>query len=267
MKIKIKEIERNENSRVEIRTKDLEELMDSIKQHGLLQPIGVQKKNGKYEVVFGNRRLEACRKLGHNYIEAIVKDELDNDEFLLVNLVENIQRKDIKITELARIVSDLQTMGFTVGEIASRLSMPKTRIQKALNAYDVPIKYRKKVKFFDKGESKKGNIPACLADRIIQIKRDFGLTIAQVDILFDRALHEELTLPHIREIARMMKAGAEFNSALEIAKKIRVISVKVPIYREDIKRIEKETKRPITLEFLDILYGKSDRVIDKPAIK
>src|SRR5688572_6620124 len=71
----------------------LGELADSIKEHGLMQPILVRKRGSAFEIIAGERRWRACQRAGLKTIDVIVKDLLDNQVFEWA-LIENIQRED-----------------------------------------------------------------------------------------------------------------------------------------------------------------------------
>lgn len=87
--------------------KAIEELKQSIKEKGILQPLVVRTTaNGSYEVVAGQRRLLAARSLGLEKIPVLVKDVSDN-ELLVLALVENIQREDLNVLEEAKAFSRL----------------------------------------------------------------------------------------------------------------------------------------------------------------
>jgi ParB family chromosome partitioning protein len=79
----------------------IQELADSIKQHGLLQPVIVTRKDGLFHLVVGERRLRAVKELGMPSIPAIIK-EYTWDDMLKVALVENLQREDLNPVEEAR---------------------------------------------------------------------------------------------------------------------------------------------------------------------
>jgi ParB family chromosome partitioning protein len=99
----------------------VEELMLSIKQCGLLQPIMITPRGGEFEVVFGNHRLAACRKLGWKEMPAIVKQSTDEEMFLL-QIVENIQR-NVAVNEIeeAKGYKFLMSKGMTIHEIAAAI--------------------------------------------------------------------------------------------------------------------------------------------------
>jgi len=99
--LKITEVEPNRNQpRKQFDEEALEELSESIKKYGLIQPIIVTKKDGYYQIVAGERRWRASKKAGLTTISAIVRedDEKKNKE---IALIENIQREDLNAVEKA----------------------------------------------------------------------------------------------------------------------------------------------------------------------
>ncbi|MEO1230119.1 MAG: ParB/RepB/Spo0J family partition protein [Myxococcota bacterium] len=72
----------------------LDELAASIKEHGLMQPILVRKRGGRFEIIAGERRWRGCQRAGLKEIEVIVKDLTDGQIFEWA-LIENIQREDL----------------------------------------------------------------------------------------------------------------------------------------------------------------------------
>lgn len=81
--------------------KDLDELADSIRQNGVLQPILVRRKGVNYEIVAGERRYQAAKLAGLDEIPAVVRDISDQDVFRLA-LIENLQRADLTPIEEAK---------------------------------------------------------------------------------------------------------------------------------------------------------------------
>ncbi|MBR2409685.1 MAG: ParB/RepB/Spo0J family partition protein [Lachnospiraceae bacterium] len=84
----------------------LQELADSIKQYGVIQPIVVQKKGKRYEIIAGERRWRAARKAGLLEVPVIVKEFAPEDIFAIA-LIENIQRQDLNPIEEAQAYSRL----------------------------------------------------------------------------------------------------------------------------------------------------------------
>jgi two-component system, OmpR family, KDP operon response regulator KdpE len=96
----------------------LHALASSIREHGVLEPILVVPAADRYEVVAGNRRLQAARMAGLERIPAIVRTEVDERNRLLVNLVENAQRAELRPIERIEAVRQLAAGGLGVREIA-----------------------------------------------------------------------------------------------------------------------------------------------------
>ncbi len=101
LNLKINEVEPNRNQpRKKFEEEALEELADSIKRYGLIQPIIVTKKDDYYEIIAGERRWRACKKAGLKEIQAIVRDD-DERKNKEIALIENIQREDLNAVEKA----------------------------------------------------------------------------------------------------------------------------------------------------------------------
>ncbi len=127
--LKVIEIEPNRNQpRRQFDEETLEELAQSIKQYGLLQPIIVSRKQDYYEIVAGERRWRACKKAGISEIPAIIRedDERLNKE---IALIENIQREDLNPIEKAVGIRNLmQEYGLTQQEVADKLGKARSSI-------------------------------------------------------------------------------------------------------------------------------------------
>ncbi len=85
----------------------LQEMAESIKEHGVIQPIIVMPKDGLYEIVAGERRFRGAKKAGLQKIPALVRS-LDDQRKLEVSLIENIQRRDLNILETATVYLKLR---------------------------------------------------------------------------------------------------------------------------------------------------------------
>jgi len=121
--------------RLEINSSELEELANSIKENGLIQPISVNKiANDNYEVVAGHRRLAACKLLKYKTIKAIVLSEMTKNDsgydlkMASLALVENLQRKDLNVIETAISISNLLNLGIYKSQVDLAKSIGKQRI-------------------------------------------------------------------------------------------------------------------------------------------
>lgn len=118
----------------------LQQLADSLKQHGLLQPIVVsRKKNDEYELIAGERRLEASKIAGLEKVPVIIKKATDQQKLELA-LIENIQRHNLNVIEEARAYKQLQDVfGLTQEEIASRSGKSRSAVANHLRLLNLPI--------------------------------------------------------------------------------------------------------------------------------
>lgn len=117
---------------------ELEELADSIKRNGLLQPILVCTKGEGYEVIAGERRLRACKLAGIKKVPIIVKQTNKNKKLELA-LIENIQREDLNPMEEAYSYKKiLDTQGISHAELASIVSKARSTITNSLRLLELP---------------------------------------------------------------------------------------------------------------------------------
>ena len=106
----------------------IEELSESIKQFGVIQPLIVKKKGDYYEIIAGERRWRASKKAGLKKVPVIIK-EYDDKEILKISLIENLQREDLNPIEEAQAYQKLQEdYGLKQDEIAASVSKSRTAI-------------------------------------------------------------------------------------------------------------------------------------------
>lgn len=137
--IEISKITRNPNQpRKNFDETALQELADSIKQNGVLQPILVRKIGGKYQIVAGERRYQASKLAGLKEIPAVVRDIEDKEVFQLA-LIENLQRSDLSPMEEAKGYRQLiDSQGLTQEGLAKILSKSRSAIANTLRLMDLP---------------------------------------------------------------------------------------------------------------------------------
>lgn len=110
----------------------LEELSESIKQFGLLQPILVQDRKEYYEIIAGERRWRAAKKAGLKEIPVIIKN-LTEQEIVEISLIENIQREDLNPIEEAQAYKRLLTeFNLKQDEVADRVSKSRTAVTNSM---------------------------------------------------------------------------------------------------------------------------------------
>lgn len=124
--------------RTNFNREEIAELAQSIEKEGLLQPILVRRAGEGYQIIAGERRWQACKKLGMKQIPIRVKDVPD-DKALELALIENIQRADLNPIEEAYGYKRLmERRGMTQSEVAQAVSKGRSTIANALRLLDLP---------------------------------------------------------------------------------------------------------------------------------
>ncbi len=108
-------------------------LAESIKKHGVLQPILVSKNNNKYIIIAGERRFRAAKKAGLNEIPAIIKENIDEITSFEISLIENLQREDLNPLEEAESYKNLvDAFNYTHEKIAKLVGKDRTYITNSI---------------------------------------------------------------------------------------------------------------------------------------
>jgi len=124
--------------RSEFAQESLNELANSIKSQGIIEPILARVRGGKYELVAGERRFRAAKKAGLTVIPAIVKDFSD-EESLEISLIENLQREDLNpMDEAEAYVRLSREFKLTQGEIAKRVGKDRSTITNMIRLTELP---------------------------------------------------------------------------------------------------------------------------------
>ncbi len=118
----------------------LEELAESIRRHGVLQPVLVSEDGPeRYLLLTGERRWRAARLAGLRTIPSVIRERLADGQQLEVALVENLQRQDLTPLEEARAFDDLRTsLGLSQAEIAERVAMDRSTVANSLRLLKLP---------------------------------------------------------------------------------------------------------------------------------
>ncbi|MEJ6951949.1 nucleoid occlusion protein [Natronospora cellulosivora (SeqCode)] len=124
---------------------EIDELAQSIKNYGIIQPLLVRSKGEKYELVAGERRLRACKSLGMDKVSVVVK-ELNDIEMAEIALVENLQRKDLNFLEEAQAYQQLiEKFSLTQQELAEKLGKGQSTIANKLRLLTLASDVRKHI--------------------------------------------------------------------------------------------------------------------------
>ena len=195
--VRISEVEPNrEQPRKKFDEEKLQELSESIKTYGLLQPILVQKRDEYYEIIAGERRWRAALKAGLKEIPVIVGDYSEK-EILELSLIENIQREDLNPIEEAEAYKRLMDE-FRLGqaEVAARVSKSRSAVANSLRLLKLEERVRKMVV---DGQLSMGHARALLPLEIAEEQIEVARKVA------DRQLSVRETEKLVRDI---LKTGA-----------------------------------------------------------
>ena len=142
--LEIEKLERDvEQPRREFDEEALAELADSIREHGVLQPIVAVKNGDKYKIVAGERRWRAAKIAGLLKVPVIVRT-MDDQKRLLVSVIENAQREDLNAIELATAYARLSTQfNLGVSEVAKKVGKSEASIANVLRLLNLPEGARK----------------------------------------------------------------------------------------------------------------------------
>ncbi len=125
---------------------DLAELADSLREHGLVQPIVVRARGDRYQLIAGQRRLAAARRLGWQQVPARVLD-VDDRQMAEIAIVENLQRRDLDALEKAASFKQyLATWNCTQEELAKRLSIDRSHVANLIRLLDLPVAVQDKLR-------------------------------------------------------------------------------------------------------------------------
>jgi ParB family chromosome partitioning protein len=122
----------------------LAELADSIRAHGVLQPILVRPAGSQFELIAGERRWRAARTAGLDTVPAIVLD-FDEETALEVSIIENLQREDVSPLEEAGMYRKMLALGYSVRQLAGKIGKDKGYVENRLRLADAPPEIRELV--------------------------------------------------------------------------------------------------------------------------
>ncbi len=128
---------------------DLSELIASVGEKGIIEPLVVRQRGSRYQIIAGERRYHAGVQAGLQELPVVVRD-VDDTEMLEIALVENIQRKDLTAFEEAEALQSLaQRCGYTHEDLAKRLGKSRTSVTESLSLTGMPTEVRKVCRLAD----------------------------------------------------------------------------------------------------------------------
>lgn len=166
-------IDRNEEQpRTNFDPKALDELAASIKVHGIIQPILLNEKDGRYVIVAGERRWRAARIAGLKTVPAIVKN-FTSKEISEIAIIENLQREDLNPIESARAIQKLiNKFDLTQENVAERIGKSRSAVTNTLRLLSLPNEV---IKYIEDGKLSAGHARTLLSiedkDKLLEIAR------------------------------------------------------------------------------------------------
>ncbi|MDR0517546.1 MAG: ParB/RepB/Spo0J family partition protein [Fibromonadaceae bacterium] len=165
----------------------LRELADSIKLHGLLEPILLRKHADRYQIISGERRVRAARLAGLKKIEARVFDLLSDKTMAEWAIIENIQREDLDQIEIAASYQELlNSHGYTHDVLADRLGKSRTTVTNSLRLLRLPSQVQK---WIQEGKLSAGTARSLLSPNISDPEKaakeiiEKGLSAREAEVL------------------------------------------------------------------------------------
>lgn len=176
----------------------LEELRDSIAQHGILQPVVVRAAQGGFELISGERRWRAARLAGLANVPAILRADVSDADMLELALVENVQRRDLDPIERAQgFRAIMDTLHITQEEVAAKVGLKRSTVANHLRLLELPAKLQEAI---SKGLISMGHGRALLA---------LPTSEARLRAL-DRVVRDELS---VRDVERLVRGQTRSDGA------------------------------------------------------
>lgn len=174
---------------------DFAELIGSIREKGLLQPIIVRPRGEAFEVVAGNRRLEACRRLKHRKIKAMIA-ELDDKAAYEISITENVQRKTLDpLDEAAAFRKYCQEYGWgSQSELARKIGKSQEYISHRIKLLDLPLQV--------KGALTRNEISLSSAEELVWLKNDSAKTKIAVE-----CSNRKISMHGVRHIVKLINTS------------------------------------------------------------
>jgi len=152
-------VPRKEQPRKIFDQESLRELSDSIREHGVLQPLLVRTKNKKFEIIAGERRWRAAQQAGLKTLPVLIKD-IDDEEAAEYSLIENIQRDDLTVLEEAQAYRNMiDNFSYTQEKLASRVGKSRAHIANTIRILKLPAEI---LDYIEQGKISAGHARAIL---------------------------------------------------------------------------------------------------------
>jgi len=221
--------------RIDINVQSLNELISSIEQNGLLQPIVITKtqKNGYNTIIAGHRRFEAFKIMGKKSIQAIVMDDIHEQDLAILSLTENLMRENLHPIENAIAMKNILNNNVVESQnkLAEYLGLSKGYISKLMNILKLPT-------------------------NVIQLIKDDNYKDINILVLLNKLPSEEDMINIYTKIKNLPRSEAE--------KYIKSILSKDNTVKNSILKIKQtKTKTTLSIDTKDLLDNQKKEIQDK----
>ena len=228
--ISITDIQKNPyQPRKEFDGEKLDELAQSIKENGVIQPIIVRQSPViGYEILAGERRYRASLLAGLRSIPAVVK-QLSDQEMMVQSIIENLQRENLNPIEEARAYESLVEKGFTHAEIADKMGKSRPYISNSIRLLSLPEQILSEVE--------NGKLSQAHARSLV------GLNQEQQDYFFQRIIEEDISVRKLEALLtekkqkKLQKNDHFIQNEEEQLKKLLGLDVEIKLSKKDSGKI------------------------------
>jgi ParB family chromosome partitioning protein len=246
---------RRDQPRQHFDTGKLDELAQSIREHGVLEPLVVRKRSeGQFEIVAGERRWRAAQRAGLREVMVVVRDVSTRDAYELA-LIENVQREDLDPIEFAEALDRLlKDHGYTQDRLAERVGKDRSTIANALRLLRLPKAVRERVV---NGELTEGHARALLGAPSDEVLAD----------LADKVVKGRLSVRQTESLVRGTKAktaGADATKGAPMGKSANVRDIEGRLERRLGTKVElrdREGAGEIVLKYSS--WDELDRLLEE----
>ena len=209
---------------------DLSELMASIAEKGIIEPLIVRQRGSRYQIVAGERRYQASVQVGLRELPVVIRD-VDDNEIVEVALVENIQRKDLSAFEEAEALQVLaERCGYTHEDLARRMGKSRTSVTESLSLAQMPTEVRNLCRLADISSK----------SLLLQIVRqqDPQKMVALIEKLTRDGGGAAVTREQVRKVAAKPKPGRPKAFVFNYRAPAKTFSLKLQFKKSDVDKKE-----------------------------
>ena len=205
----------------------LAELADSIREHGIIQPLTVRRlSSGYYQIIAGERRWRAAKQAGLDEVPAVII-EADDRKVMEIGLIENLQREDLNPAEEARGYQVLMNeYGMTQDQVAQRMGKSRPAVTNALRLLNLPEDLMALV---EEGKLSAGHARALLGAPTQSLQRqgaravlDKGLSVRQTEALVKALQKEKKPKVRSEDMLAIYLADLEKNLGSQLGRKVHI---------------------------------------------